>query len=152
VGTLEIEGASAQEGTIGYSGERNREAVFKPLSGGRTYYLAGGKSLRVDNANGTTENYERVERARPAAEEVGELAGAYSSDEAETVLDVAVNGSTLVVKRRPDTTIPLRPIYKDAFSGPGLGLVRFRRDAAGKVVALSVVVDRVWDLRFERRR
>lgn len=151
VGTLEIEGAAAPEGTIGYSGERNREAVFQPLNGGRTYYLAGGKSLRVGNANGRTENYERVERVKPARSELGELVGTYSSDEAETVLEVAVKENTLVVKRRPDATIALRPVYKDAFSAQGLGLVRFRRDAAGAVTALSVTLDRVWDMRFERK-
>jgi hypothetical protein len=67
------------------------------------------------------------------------------------MIEVAVNGSTLVVKRRPDTTVALRPIYKDAFSGQGFGVVRFRRDAGGGVIVLSVSLDRVWDLRFERK-
>jgi len=106
----------------------------------------------VSNPNGTVDMFERVERVTPAAGDLAELAGTYSSDEAETALEVAVNGSTLVVRRRPDTIIALRPIYKDAFSGQGLGLVRFRRDAAGAVTALSVTLDRVWDLRFERVR
>jgi hypothetical protein len=148
--TLEIEGAAPPENTITYNGERSGEAVFQPLDGGRLFYFRGGKSLRVANANGTTESYERVERATPTARELGELVGTYSSDEAETVLHVVLTGDTLVVKRRPDTTIALRPAYRDAFSGQGLGLVRFRRNAAGAVTALSVSVDRVWDLRFER--
>jgi CubicO group peptidase (beta-lactamase class C family) len=151
VGTLEIEGAAPPENTITYNGERSGEAVFQPLDGGRMFYFRGGKSVRVANANGTIEVFERVERATPAASELLEFAGTYSSDEAETVLEVAVSGSNLVVKRRPDTTIALRPVYKDAFSGQSLGLVRFRRDSAGAVTALSVVLDRVWDLRFERK-
>ena len=106
----------------------------------------------MQNTNGTVDDFERVERATPTVGDVAELAGTYASDEAETVLEVAVNGNALVVKRRPDTTLALRPIYKDAFSAQGLGLVRFRRDAAGAVTALSVTLDRVWDLRFERRR
>jgi CubicO group peptidase (beta-lactamase class C family) len=152
VGTLEIEGAAPPENTVTYNGERSGEAVFQPLDGGRMFYFRGGKALRVANANGTIEAFERVERATPAASELPEFAGTYSSDEAETVLEVAVSGSNLVVKRRPDSTIALRPVYKDAFSGQGLGLVRFRRDSAGSVTALSVVLDRVWDLRFERRQ
>ena len=150
VGTLAIEGAATPENTISYNGERSGEALFQPLDGGRMFYFRGGESLRVANANGTIENYERVERAAPSADELRGLAGSYSSDEAETILEVAVNGGALIVQRRPDTVIALRPVYKDAFSGQGLGLVRFRRDAAGKVTALSVIVDRVWDLRFER--
>jgi hypothetical protein len=50
--------------------------------------------------------------------------------------------------RRPDTRIRLTLVYKDAFNAPGLGVVIFRRDAAGRVAALSVVQDRVWDLRL----
>jgi len=30
--------------------------------------------------------------------------------------------------------------------------LRFRRNSAGAVTALSVTMDRVWDLRFERKR
>jgi hypothetical protein len=150
--TLEIEGAARPENIVTFNGELNGEAVFQPLDGGRMFYFRRGKSLRVANANGTIEDYVRVERAKPTAQELGELVGTYSSDEAETVLDVVLSGDTLAVKRRPDTTLALRPIYKDAFSAQGLGLVRFRRDAAGAVTALSVTLDRVWDLRFERRR
>jgi CubicO group peptidase (beta-lactamase class C family) len=150
--TLEIEGAAPPENTIIYNGERNGELEFQPLDRGRTFYFRGGKSLRVANANGTTESYERVERAKPTAQELGELVGTYSSDEAETVLEVAMTTAGPVVKRRPDTAIALRPIYEDAFSGQGLGLVRFRRDAAGTITALSVTLDRVWDLRFERTK
>jgi hypothetical protein len=56
-----------------------------------------------------------------------------------------------VIERRPATTIALRPHSADRFQATGgLGLVTFRR-GAGKVIALSVTQDRVWDLRFERR-
>ena len=50
---------------------------------------------------------------------------------------------------RPDTVIRLTPIYPDAFTG-SIGTVIFRRDG-GRVNGLSVVQDRVWDLRFTRR-
>jgi CubicO group peptidase (beta-lactamase class C family) len=151
VGTLEIEGATPPGNLVTYSGERNGEAVFQPLDGGWSFYFRGGKSLRVVNANGTIDSYERVERARPTAREMSELVGTYWSDEAETALYVVLDGDTLAVQRRPNTTLALRPAYKDAFSAQSLGLVRFRRSAAGAVTSLSVTLDRVWDLRFERR-
>ncbi len=151
VGTLEMEGATPPDNFVTYIGERNGEAVFQPLDGGWTFYFRGGKSLRVANANGTIDSYERVERARPTAGELSELVGTYWSDEAETVLYVVLDGDTLAVQRRPNTTLALRPAYKDAYSAQSLGLVRFRRSAAGAVTALSVTLDRVWDLRFERK-
>jgi hypothetical protein len=44
----------------------------------------------------------------------------------------------------------LTPLYADAFSAPQLGTIIFRRDAAGRVNALSIVEGRVWDMRFPR--
>ena len=70
----------------------------------------------------------------------------YASDEAETTLTAAIDGSTLVLKRRPDAVIRLTPVYADAFAG-SIGLVMFRREG-GRVTGLSVVQDRVWDLKF----
>ena len=72
-------------------------------------------------------------------------------DEAETVLHASVENGRLVLKRRPDTSLALEPLYADAFLAPQLGTVIFRRDANGRITALSVSEDRVWDLRFERR-
>jgi hypothetical protein len=77
-----------------------------------------------------------------------ELVGAYTSAEAETTLNVAVEGGSLVIKRRPDATIRLTPVYPDAFSGQ-IGTVIFRR-IGSRVTALSIVQDRVWDVRFSR--
>jgi hypothetical protein len=57
----------------------------------------------------------------------------------------------LVLKRRPDTTLALTPLYSDAFEAPQLGTVICRRDAAQRITALSVSEDRVWNLRFERK-
>ena len=85
----------------------------------------------------------------PDAQALAAYVGFYSSDEVEAVLGVAVENGTLVVMRRPDTKGPLTPVYADAFASP-LGFVRFHRDAGGKVTGLSLVNDRVWDMRFER--
>ena len=46
----------------------------------------------------------------------------------------------------PGRRIRLTPIYTDALAG-NIGTVIFRREG-GRVTALSVVQDRVWDLRF----
>ena len=113
----------------------------------------GPLRLRVTDAFGTVDMLERVETVK-AIDQKGRAAyvGTYASDEIETVLTVATDGDTLVIRRRPDTTIKLTPVYADAFrAGEGLGFVIFRRDRSGRVTSLSVVQDRVWDLRFVRQ-
>lgn len=117
-------------------------------SGGDTWQIAADGSATLTDRYGTVDRFERVTPAAPSAAELQALAGTYVSEDAETELTVAVEGETLVLKRRPDTTIRLSPLYRDAFSG-SIGTVLFRRDAAGP--QLSVVQDRVWDMRFVRR-
>ncbi|HJU41585.1 MAG TPA: serine hydrolase domain-containing protein [Vicinamibacterales bacterium] len=85
-----------------------------------------------------------------AANTLQELAGRYWSDEAEVVLVAAIEKDQLVLKRRPDTTITLRPIGTDTFEG-SIGRVTFLRNGSGRVNELSIRQDRVWDLRFARQ-
>lgn len=92
--------------------------------------------------------WERVEPWTPA--NLGVFAGVYTSYEAETVLHVVLDNGKLVMHRRPDASFTLEPTYADAFQS-SLGSVHFLRDAAGKVVALSLAGSRVWDLRFTRQ-
>jgi CubicO group peptidase (beta-lactamase class C family) len=106
-----------------------------------------GTGARLTDRYGSVETFERTVAAKPAVSELAELAGTYVSDEAELTLTAAVEDGGLVLKRRPDTAIRLTPLYRDAFSG-SIGTVIFRR---GKSVELSVVQDRVWDLRMQRR-
>jgi CubicO group peptidase (beta-lactamase class C family) len=87
---------------------------------------------------------------RPAAADISAYQGRYMSDEAETTLTIAADGGDLVVKRRPDTVLRMRPVERDIFAVPALGTVTFRRGPDGAVVELSVKQDRVWDLRFQR--
>jgi CubicO group peptidase (beta-lactamase class C family) len=117
---------------------------------GQHWEFDGRGGVRAVDALGTVELYERVAPARPTIDQLRELAGTYVSDEAETALIVAQSGESLVIKRRPDATLKLTPVYADAFAVPQLGLVIFHRDG-GRVVGLSVSQDRVWDLRFARQ-
>jgi CubicO group peptidase (beta-lactamase class C family) len=120
---------------------------FVNQSGGAWEVRADGSAKLIDQY-GSVETLERVLPVSPTAAELAELAGTYISDEAETTLVASVEGGTLVLKRRPDTVIKLTATYKDAFTG-SIGTVVFRR--GGKALELSVVQDRVWDMRFTRR-
>jgi CubicO group peptidase (beta-lactamase class C family) len=104
----------------------------------------------LDPAGSTMMDLERMAIAKPTREQLNEFTGGFSSDEAEATVTVAVEEGSLVLKRRPATTLQLTPTYPDAFSSPQLGTVIFRRDAHGAPSAFSVVQDRVWDLRFVR--
>ena len=116
----------------------------------QTWEFDGGGGVRATDAFGRVDVYERAAPATPSIEDLKDLTGVYVSDEAEATLTAAIEGSSLVIRRRPDTTRTLTPVYRDAFTAPQLGLVIFRR-ADGRVTGLSVVQDRVWDLRFTRQ-
>jgi CubicO group peptidase (beta-lactamase class C family) len=136
-------------------GVRVDRAPYVSSSGTRFVNQSGGawevgadRSAKLIDQYGSVETFERVSSVSPTAAELAELAGTYVSDDAETTLVASVEGGTLVLKRRPDTVIKLTATYKDAFTG-SIGTVVFRR--GGKALELSVVQDRVWDMRFTRR-
>jgi hypothetical protein len=60
-----------------------------------------------------------------------------------------VENGTLVIRRRPDTRVELAPAYPDAFTARGT-VLRFTRDATGRVDGFGVWVERVRGLRFRR--
>lgn len=125
---------------------------------GRTWRFDGRGGATATDEYGTAERYERVPPARYTDAQIAEFAGTYTSDEAEAVLTAVVENHALVLKRRPGVTIKLTPTYADAFTASQivavsqLGTVIFRRDASGQPSTLSVVQDRVWDMRFQRGR
>jgi len=128
-------------------GEFRAASATRFVTAGGTWEV-NGTSARSTDAYGTVEIYERTVPASPSAAQLNELVGSYVSDDAETTLTVAIDNDALVIRRRPDTTVRLTPVYPDAFSG-SLGTVIFRR-SGNRVSSLSVVQDRVWDLRFSR--
>jgi CubicO group peptidase (beta-lactamase class C family) len=148
--------------TAGYVTHLNRfpdahlsVAVLCNVSSGSATNAANDVSLLYlgDRAKGAATRPGRTPEsptvAMPAAA-MPELTGRYWSDEAEVALVAAIEKDQLVLKRRPDTTITLRPIGKDTFEG-SIGRVTFLRSGSGSVTGLSVRQDRVWDLRFARQ-
>jgi len=105
----------------------------------------------LPETRGPTFGLQRDAAFQPAAADLAQYAGTYTSDEVETVVTVAVEKGGLVLTRRPGTTIPLRPHSRDRFEAGGLGLLTFHR-TADQVTEFGVTQDRVWDLRFRRAR
>jgi CubicO group peptidase (beta-lactamase class C family) len=144
--------------SIGRAGQDLRidgGATLTQQSGTR-FRTAGGRVLDFSSDGltstdefGSVDRYVRVDARDLAPKPLTDYVATYSSDEAEVTMTAAIDGGTLVLKRRPDTVIRLTPMYVDAFRGP-IGFVRFLRDGSGRVTAFSINQDRVWDLRFIR--
>jgi CubicO group peptidase (beta-lactamase class C family) len=126
-------------------------------SGAATQYAYSVADMYLGDAikGMTTTQTNRPQRPEPAAytadpKDLALYVGKYYSDEAEVEYDIALDGSTLVVKRRPDTVIRLRPTAKDEFAGRP-GSYKFIRGANGAVNEFSYRGSRVFDLRFRRK-
>jgi CubicO group peptidase (beta-lactamase class C family) len=117
---------------------------------GQTWEFDGRGGLRVRDEFGSTDDYVRMDAAKPTAQDLRAFTGAYTSAEAETTITAAIDGDSLVLKRRPDTVIKLTPTDPDAFSAGAFGTVIFIRDGSGRPIGFHVSQDRVWDLRFTR--
>ncbi|HEX5717462.1 MAG TPA: serine hydrolase domain-containing protein [Thermoanaerobaculia bacterium] len=129
-------------------------SLFLVDNGSKLDFVTGsdGKisGLRVLTPEGDSIPYDRVEEAAPTAAQLAEYVGEYASDEAEVTYKVVMEEGKLLMKRRPDVSIALTPLYADAFQSDMGFLVRFfRKD--GKVSDLSLGLDRMRDLRFTRR-
>ena len=134
-----------------------RLGVLVPASGlhfatalNQTWDFDGNGGARAEDEYGTVDLYERVAAARPSLHELEAYAGAYASDEAEVDMTAKVDAQGLLLKRRPDATIRLTPVYADAFRADSLGTVIFNRDAGGRPIGFRVVQDRVWSMPFHR--
>src|SRR5262249_19371453 len=127
---------------------REREAALR----GRTWTFEGHGGATAPAPFGRIEAFEKVERAHPTPADLAAYAGTYHSDEAEVDFTAAVENGRLVLKRRPDTTLALTPLYADAFSAPQLGTIIFRRDAGTRPTAFDISQERVWKLTLRRVR
>jgi hypothetical protein len=87
----------------------------------------------------------------PAAR-MAEYVGTYASDELGVAYAVLLRDGHLVARLPRGDDAPLTPIYEDAFESNTLPVLRFVRDAGGRVTAISVTTSGVHDLRLARTR
>jgi hypothetical protein len=69
---------------------------------------------------------------------------------AAAVLGVVLENGNLVIHRRPNASFVLSAADADYFES-SLGAVHFLRNPIDRIVALSLIRDRPWDLRFTRK-
>jgi hypothetical protein len=111
-------------------------------------FLAGSIQTTTDGQQNRSRQPQKPYAADP--KDLASYVGTYHSDEAEVTYEVALDNGALIVKRRPDTVLRLRPTAKDAFDSSAGDMV-FIRDASGAVTELSLRGSRVFDLRFQRQ-
>jgi CubicO group peptidase (beta-lactamase class C family) len=116
----------------------------------RVEFANDARVLRRISPDGDTTEFARMAEWNPTAAELQEYAGRYTSDEAEVSFTFSVKDGRLVRIDRYGQTANLTPSYKDAFAQGGV-VVTFRRNAAGRIVAMSLGLGRVRDLRFDRQ-
>ena len=99
-----------------------------------------------------TTRYDVMAVASPSTRELAAYAGSYWSDELDARIVVEVRDTVLVVKQRPADEAVLRPTFRDAFVGAGVGTVVFARDARGRITGFGIWAGRVRDVRFVREK
>jgi CubicO group peptidase (beta-lactamase class C family) len=131
--------------------------ILEPITADR--FRAGRGELRFDGldrmsvraADGEVANFRRAPPYAPTAAQLNAFLGRFASEEAGAAYHVLRKGDGLVLRleERPQVEIELKPAYADAFTGAS-GIVRFRRNGAGRVTGLGIGVPRVRDLVFRR--
>jgi len=126
--------------------------LFRFESGNRRFTFEASQGdarprIRENLESGEEILYEPVAEFTPTAGELAAYEGDYYSSDAETELKAMVEDDRLFFRRRPNNRIPLTPVYADTFQS-SLGLIRFLRDATGRVTGLSLRQSRVYDMRF----
>ena len=96
----------------------------------------------------------RFTAATPSAEALQGYVGTFYSPELDVTWPLVIDQGKLAVRdehRKFETKIqPLAPAMQDAFSGEA-GLLRFARDASGKVTGFELSASRMRGIRFELR-
>jgi hypothetical protein len=109
---------------------------------------AEGSKVIFENPVFGDDVWARVQPWKP--ESLTAFTGVYANDEAQTQLRILTEGSRLVLRNSPHGAFPLQPTYTDDFTSD-LGNIHFLRDGHGKITALRLSGQRVWDLRFTRQ-
>ena len=94
--------------------------------------------------------FEAVPEFTPSPGELKDYVGMYRSEEIDAVYEMKIEQNNLVLhplKNDPDT---LSPVTRDFFDWGGW-LIRFKRDAKGRVIGFILSTGRANNLRFEKR-
>jgi CubicO group peptidase (beta-lactamase class C family) len=106
-------------------------------------------TAEIANTDGSVTRLTMVAEWKPAAADLAAVAGDWASEEAQSQINLAVEGEKAFVVIRPVAKIQMVPIYKDHFSA-GPYVVWFTRDSSGKLDKMHVGGSRMRDMPFRR--
>ena len=131
--------------------QTGRDRFRVPGQGELIYHFRGDTLAALQMVSGEdTTAFDIMSGASPSPRELAEYAGSYWSDELETRVAFEVQDTVLVARQRPADQATLRPTFRDAFVGSGIGTVVFTRDAGGKVTGFGVWAGRVRNVEFRK--
>jgi CubicO group peptidase (beta-lactamase class C family) len=106
----------------------------------------------LKSMEGATTPYRRAQPVALTAADLKALAGRYESDELRATLDITPGKTGLMARLNEARALgqEFRPVHPDLFQ-MGPFFLRFRRDEAGKVIALDMTNPVLRNIRFPRR-
>ena len=129
-------------------------APLIPLGPGRFQYRGSQRvltvlpaGLRVEAPNTRAIDFVPVPRTLPDPAALAGYAGTFKSPELDATVRLVVLRDTLRLDREWQEPLPLRPLFRDAFS-LGSDVVRFERDRRGRATGFVLYAGRVRHLRF----
>jgi len=109
--------------------------------------------FEIKSMEGEARIFRRAEPWTPASTDIQAVEGPYQSEDVDKVFEVlpGTNGIRIRFEGSPDKAIDLDPVARDTYM-QRLMIVRFRRDASGKVTGLEYGNPVVRNLSFTRRK
>lgn len=122
--------------------------IFAVKSG--TFTFAGHNNFIARAPGSETTGYQRV---MGATQKLSAYSGRYRNDELMVTYEVSPEGEQLAFRLsdKSDTVFHLTPLAADTFGGDYL-VLRFKRNAAKKIIGASVTSERMFDLAFHRTK
>ena len=116
-----------------------------------TFAFSGPNQFVARYEDGDTVRFRRLMEAAPGRAALAAYEGSYRSDEVPATYQVSADGAGLALRvaGNAGAAIPLSHLSPDAFGGAGF-VVRFQRDAQGRVTGATVGTDRLFELRFDK--
>jgi hypothetical protein len=112
--------------------------------------FTGDKELHVVGFGPKPTVVQKVDPLKLSAAELNTYAGRYTNTEVEATFTMAAADSKLIIRRHARPDIFLDPVYPDTFQATFSALVKFSRDANGKITGFGIKTDGVRNLRFDR--
>ena len=114
-------------------------------------HFLSSDQFELKSMEGITTRYRRAQPYAPTASDLRGFSGRYESDELMAVFQMAPGKDGLMIRINdaPGEGFEFRPVDRDTFQR-GMITMRFRRDSAGKVVALDFSNPVLRSIRFTR--